>query len=218
MNQEIKVLIGIGIATVLIIVGAIFFIGNKQSTPEVSETVDENLLIKNDSHKTGSASAEITLVEFGDFQCPACKAAHPTVKKLKDDYGDRMQFVYRNYPLSSIHPNAFDAALAAEAAGEQGKFFEMHDMLFANQAEWSDKKNAKDIFVSYAEKLQLNVEKFNADAKNKSLSERINSDIADGNAAGVRSTPTFFINGKRQAGGLPYDQFKTIIEAELNQN
>jgi protein-disulfide isomerase len=211
MSNETKILGGIGLVTVLIVVLGAFFIGGS-STPIAPEPpADPKLLVRSDSYKIGSDDAKVTLVEFGDFQCPACGASHPIVKQLVAEEGGNIQFVYRHFPLS-IHKNAVDAAIAAEAAGRQRKFFEMHDLIFDNQAEWAEEKNTEDFFLRYAEEIELDLEKFRQDLNDKKLEEKVKRDFADGNALGVRSTPTFFINGQKQAGGLPYDQFKAKIE------
>ncbi len=214
MSTETKILGGIGLATILIVVvGAIFMGGN--STPDKpTAPVDQKLLVKNDSQKIAAKDAKVTLVEFGDFQCPACGASHPIVKQLLNEYDGKITFVFRHFPLP-MHKNAIKAANAAEAAGEQKKFFEMHDLIYENQKEWSESKKADEFFEKYAGELKLDMDKFKEDVKSKKYEGKIKSDQADGNAVGVNSTPTFFINGKLQAGGLPYDQFKAKIEEAL---
>lgn len=211
MSQETKILAGIGIATVLIVVGGAFFLGGGPTPDKPTTPADAKTLIKEDSHKKGPTSAKVTLVEFGDFQCPACGASHPIVKQILEDDKENIQFAYRHFPLP-MHKNAVKAALAAEAAGAQGKFFEMHDLLFENQSEWSEENNPEEFFEKYASELDLDLDKFRADMKDKKYEDKINKDKADGNALGVSSTPTFFINGQLQAGGLPYDQFKEKID------
>jgi protein-disulfide isomerase len=212
VSNETKILGGIGLATIAIVVLGAFFIGGSKSPTEPPAPASTEKLVKSDSYKIGSESAKVTLVEFGDFQCPACGASHPIVKQIIAEEGDDIQFVFRHYPLS-FHKNAVKAALAAEAAGRQDKFFEMHDLIFDNQAEWSEEGNADEFFEKYAAELGLDIDKFRTDIKDKKLDEKVKRDFADGNAVGVRSTPTFFINGEIQAGGLPYDQFKAKINA-----
>lgn len=217
MNQEQKILTGIGIATVAIVVGAAFLVGGTKNTDMPEKPADINVLIRPDSHKTSSESAKVTLVEFGDFQCPACGASHPIVKELISNYKDDMTFVYRHYPLP-MHKNARIAALAAESAGAQGKFFEMENLLFENQKEWSeDGDPLNKFFIKYATDLGLDVKKFEADVKNKTYEKKIEKDQLDGNSVGVASTPTFFINGQIQKGGLPYDEFKAKIDKILKK-
>ena len=216
MSNETKILGGIGIVTLILVVGAAILIGgdSKSATSDEAVKADTKLLVKDNSQKLGSPSAKVTLVEFGDYQCPACGAAHPITKQLLDEYKGDVFFVYRHFPLPS-HKNAVIAAQAAEAAGEQGKFWEMHDMLFENQETWSESNKAQDIFVSYAENLELDVAAFTNALNNKDAVEKINADQDDGIKLGVNSTPTFYINGEKQAGGMSYSTFKEKIDAAL---
>ncbi len=218
MSSEAKVLAGISVATLVIVVGAAFMFGGKTSPEKVQPVSAEmqKMLIREDSHKKGATKGKVTVVEFGDFQCPACGSAHPIVKELTEVYKDQVTFVFREFPLP-MHKNAKVAALAAEAAGAQGKFFEMHDMLFETQQAWSEKDNAEDIFVQYGQKLKLDIDKFKADMKDPKLEDKIQKDMADGNGVGVNATPTFYINGVQQSGGLPYEEFKTKIDTALKE-
>ena len=162
-----------------------------------------------DSPAQGPASAPIELVEFSDFQCPFCLRAHPTVKQVLSTYGDKIRFVYRNYPLPS-HPNARPAAEAAQCANEQGKFWAYHDRLFADPAKLSD----ADLKTSAAE-LGMDAAKFNACFDSHKYKTRIDTDLQAGNAAGVNGTPAFFINGRLLSGAQPYEEFKRVIDEEL---
>ena len=215
MTQETKILTGIGIVTVAIVIGGAFLIGGNSNIEKKSLPIDSKILIRPDSHKISYPDAKATLVEFGDFQCPACGASHPIVKQLLSVYKNDPTFVFRQYPLP-VHQNARIAALASEAAGAQGKFFEMENLLFDNQKDWSESKNPlNDHFINYAKEIKLDIDKFEKDVKDKKYESRINKDIADGNSLGVNSTPTFFINGVIQPGGLPYNQFKSKIDEAL---
>ena len=215
MSSETKFLAGIGIVTVLIVVLGAYFVGGSSTPNKSTPPVDQKLLAKQDSQKIAATKARVTLVEFGDFQCPACGASHPIIKRLLDEYKNDLTFVFRHYPLP-MHKNALKAANAAEAAGAQKKFFEMYDLLFENQTEWSESNKSDEIFEKYAIELDLDVDKFIEDIKTKKYESKIKADQADGNALGVNSTPTFFINGEMQSGGLPYDQFKAKIDEILN--
>ena len=220
MTKEIKVLLSIGLATVILLVGSIFFL-SKSSGSGLSASVtippeQRNLLVRDNSWKTSSASANVTIVEFSDFQCPACGAAFPVVKKIEADYGSKVNFVYRHFPLPQ-HKNGFKAALAAEAAGEQGKFWEMHDKLFVSQDKWGELDNPGDTFTGYAKDLGLETPKFQQDLNDKKLADKINQDQADGTTLGVNSTPTFFINNQKFPGVLNYEEFKSKIDSELNK-
>jgi protein-disulfide isomerase len=164
-----------------------------------------------ESYKTGSDSAKVTIVEFGDFQCPACGAAHPHVKKLLADEKENVLFVFRNFPLQQ-HQYAKLAAEAAMAAGAQGKFFEMEDKLFTNQEIWMTSKDPMVNFKEYAEELALDVTKFEEEVTSEKYKDLIERDTNDGIALGVNSTPTFFINGEKFTEPATYDSFKKKIE------
>jgi protein-disulfide isomerase len=154
------------------------------------------------------------LVEFGDFQCPACGVAYPVARKIKEEYAGRINFVFRHYPLQG-HLNAFNAAMAAESAANQGKFWEMHDKLYEKQKEWSDSDKWLDIFIKYAKDLGLDIEKFKTDMNDTRLGERIRADQTDGNAAGLTATPTFYLNGEMLVGVPDYGKLKEKIDKLL---
>ena len=147
-------------------------------------------------HFRGGATAAVTLEEFGDFQCPPCGRLHGSLKKIEDQYGDRLKVIFRNFPLQNMHKNAFSAARAAEAAGLQGKFFQMHDMLFEHQTEWENSPEPRPIYASYASRIGLNVEKFRADMERQEVADRIQADVYRGTSMGVSGTPTVFLNGR----------------------
>lgn len=219
MSQELKILIGIGVATLLVIVGAVFFLSSSAPAVEVTEeSIAENqeYLVRENSHATGSPSAQVTIVEFADFQCPACRSAYPAVKQIVSEYPDDVYYVFRHYPLP-MHRNAKIAAYAAEAAGSQGKFFEMHDMLYEYQDEWAESSSPMDILTGYATELELDLTQFAEDIKREEIVDKVSDDQKDGNIVGVNATPTFFINGKPAFRGVPnYTDFKTAIDQELS--
>lgn len=150
-------------------------------------------------HVYGKADSKVVLVEYGDYQCPGCGAAYGPVKTITEKYKDKIAFVFRNFPLSSIHPNARAAAAAAESAGLQGKYWEMHDKLYQNQNAWqsldADKRAA--YFEDLAKELSLNVDTFKEGLGKDTVLEKINFDLALGKAAGVSSTPSFYLNGEK---------------------
>ena len=150
-------------------------------------------------HTTGSETNKILLVEYGDYQCPSCAGAHPNIKTILDEYGDDITFVFRNFPLTSMHPNARAAAAAAEAAGLQDKFWEMHDMLYEKQNDWSslDASERTIIFNSYATSLGLDLDKFETDFAGEDVNKKISFDLALGKKVGTTATPTFFLNGDK---------------------
>jgi protein-disulfide isomerase len=162
-----------------------------------------------DGPTQGPANAPIELIEFSDFQCPYCLRAHPILKQVLSTYGDRIRFVYRNYPLPS-HPNARPAAEAAQCAAEQGKFWPYHDRLFADQTKLSD----ADLKASAAA-LGMDAAKFNACFDEHKYKGRIEADVQAANEAGVDGTPAFFVNGRMLSGAQPFDEFKRVIDEEL---
>ncbi|MDQ3123877.1 MAG: DsbA family protein [bacterium] len=150
------------------------------------------------NHQYSQGSSGVIFMEYGDFQCPGCKAYYPVIKQVKEIYKDKVTFQFRNLPLESIHPNARAAARAAEAAHLQGKFWEMHDALFESQDAWKDTKDPVTIFTGYAQQLQLDVTRFATDYKSSTVNAVINADIKEFEKTGEEmSTPTFFIDGKR---------------------
>jgi len=161
------------------------------------------------SPSRGPANAPIEIVEFSDFQCPFCLRAHPTVTQVLNTYGDRVHFVYRHYPLPG-HPGARPAAEASSCAAEQGRFWQYHDRLFANQTKLSDAD-----LKQAATELGLDIAQFNACVDSHKYGAMVDADLAAGQEAGVDGTPAFFINGRLISGAQPFDQFKKIIDEEL---
>ena len=148
--------------------------------------------VNNKDNIQGKENADVTLVEYGDFECPYCEEAYPIVKDVQEVEGDVLRLVFRNFPLSQIHPHAIHAAYAAEAAAKQGKFWEMHSLLFENQDALEDADLA-----SYAKDLNLNVQQFKKDMESKEIIDKVRNDFMSGVKSGVNGTPTFFINGIR---------------------
>ncbi len=220
MNQittEVKVAVGVILACILLVgVGAYFYKGEQVTTPKIEVTQIPNIqqLNREGQHEVKAKQTEkVKVIEFADFQCPACGYAYPGVKSLKETYGDKVTFVYRNYPLS-MHLNSLTAAYAAEAAGLQGKFFEMHDMLFEGQAEWSEQVDPSNVFQSYAQKIGLNIDQWKKDKESQFVKDRVEADKKDAEAVGVNSTPTFFI-GSSTVRVADKNVLIDAIEAEL---
>lgn len=165
-----------------------------------------------DDPSKGGKGAKVTIIEFTDYQCPFCSKVRPTVKQLVTDYGDKVRYVLRDFPLE-FHPSAKKAAEAAQCAGDQDKYWEYSDVLWDNQKslEVADLKR-------YAGELKLDQKKFDACLDDGKYSAEVDKDQADGAKAGVNGTPTFFINGRVLSGALPLDEFKKIIDAELGGN
>jgi protein-disulfide isomerase len=148
--------------------------------------------VSDKDHIHGSPDAPIELLQYGDYQCPFCWKAYPIVKDLQRQLGDRLRFVFRNFPLTKVHPHAKIAAMASEAADQQGKYWEMHDMLYQHH-----KRLNYDSLVEHAGKLELDIPRFEKDMQNKELDEKIEADFYYGLRSGVNATPTFFINGEK---------------------
>jgi len=164
----------------------------------------------------GNPQAPVTLIEYSDFQCPACASFFPVVKQLLEDYPDEVRFVYRHFPLRSIHAKAQLAGQAAEAAGLQDMFWEMHDMLFIRQSEWSS-GNHKDLFIAYAQELGLDVDKFKEDLGSSFTKDRVDQDFISAQQANLSSTPSFFVNGNYIQNPRTYEEFKDMIDALLTE-
>jgi len=163
-------------------------------------------------HHLGPRHAPVILVEYGDFECPNCKQAAPAVKLLLEEFKERVCLVFRHFPLEEVHPHALRAAEAAESAGAQGKFWQMHDLLFDNQLHLKPPQ-----LHAYAEKLQLDMARYTAEMDDEIYLQRIREHQQSGNASGVRGTPTFFINGKIQDVSFGMRALETSIRAELHK-
>ncbi len=166
--------------------------------------------VSNEDHCQGPATAEITLVEYGDFQCPDAGRAYPMVKKLQKHYGKRMRFVFRNFPLNDIHPMAEPAAEAAEFAAAQGKFWEMHDALYENQDRLS-----LGILGRLAESVGLDGDAADEAVENGEFADRIEQDAEGGTECGVHGTPTFFINGAPYEGEWTFADLSAAIDGAV---
>ncbi len=171
------------------------------------------------NHSKGGNSKNVELLVYGDFQCPVCSEFATLENAVYEKYKDQIKFTYRHYPLDTIHPNARAAHRAAEAAGLQGKFFEMHDLLYQNQNIWSDSSNPKTTFETYAEQLGLDMNKFKSDYESQAVNSTINADKNEGTGKGVQGTPTYFINGNKldNKNLSTLDDFSKAIEQYLNQ-
>jgi len=208
INSEVKMIIGIVIICVLLL-GAFIWSAPKQG----GVTKDMNLLVRENSQMTGKFGAKVTLVEFADFQCPACATVSPFVKEVADSYKGNpdFNFVYRHFPLSQ-HANAMISAEASESAGAQGKFWEMSELLYKNQTEWADIKDPTEIFVNYAKTLGLDAVKFKADLDQHKFTTKVQSDLSDAIALALNQTPSLFLNG---AEVTDIGSLKSQIDAEL---
>ena len=164
----------------------------------------------------GKADSPVTLTEFVDFQCEACYAYYPIVKQVKEAYKDRVAFKIRHFPITQAHQFAMQAARNAEAAGRQGKFFEMHDKIFEGQKSWENMSDPQSAFSKYAEAIGLNMDQFNMDRASSSVSDVINQDLADVRAIGGSGTPTFALNGQKIESPNPtFEAFAKMLDDEL---
>lgn len=202
----------------LVIVGVIglgiFGVWKMMGAPADSEKVTASALdITDKDWVKGKSDAPVTLVEYTDFQCPACGAYYPILNQLSQEMGDKLKVVIRHYPLVQIHKNALPAARAAEAAGRQGKFWEMYDLLFVNQAEWSNADNPMmSIFPAYAGRAGMDIERFRVDMTDTTLDDKITTDRGTGNEMKISGTPSFFVNGEKLKNPSSIEEFKKAID------
>ncbi len=212
MNKTIAIWIAVFGGTFVVL----FFL-IRLTAPKSEATVYPEVSVVNaEDHTKGPVDSKTVLVEYGDFQCPGCAQYEPLVQKLLTDYSDRFLFIYRNFPLPS-HDNAVVAAKFAESAGQQGKFWEMHDKIFAEQNAWKNLSDseARAMFVGYGTSLGLDATKLTADADSDAVKQKIDEDQRGGFGFKVSSTPTFFLNGA-QIRPQTYDEFKALIETALS--
>jgi len=187
----------------------------RKAGPRVEMVLDApryDVAVAPDDPSLGAANAPVTVIEFSDFQCPFCLRVAPTLKRLREAYGDRIRIVWKDFPLTSIHPQAFKAAEAGQCAREQGRFWEYHDRLFANQQALEP-----EFLKKYAVELKLDAAKFNSCLDAAKYAERVQEQMGVGNSLGVGSTPTLFVNGRLVAGAHPYETFAAIIDEELRR-
>lgn len=207
--KNLWLLIGsLGITLVAVVAVALLFT-KKANAPAVA--ADPTLVLGGQEHAKGNKDAKITIVEFSDLQCPACKAAQPLVDEIMKQASESARVVYRHFPLRSVHKNADAAARASEAAHNQGKFWEMHDKLFAMQSDWEGDKDPAAHFEQYAKDLGLNIEQWKKDYQDKAMEDRIAKDEQDGNTLGINSTPTFYVNNVKTEVG---DLFDAVIKLQ----
>lgn len=160
--------------------------------------------VSNTDHAQGNLNADLVIVEYGDYQCPYCGAAYPVLKELMRQFGSQIKFVFRNFPLSEMHEYARAAALAAEAAALQNKFWEMHDAIYENQQNLNEH-----LLLELAEELKLDIPQFKSDLKSSALKAKVDEDFESGVVSGVNGTPSFYVNGKKFEGGAE-DLFQLV--------
>jgi protein-disulfide isomerase len=228
MNKEIKILVAIAFVVIIgAIIGASYYRNSVQNAPVIvnnggKSSVNAETLVRPDSPTLGAADAKVTLVEFLDPECEACAAFSPVIKKILKDYEGKVRLVVRYMPL---HPNSARAATLTEAAGEQGKYWEMQELLFQKHAEWGERHGAPPsaqpanidaLFEKYAMQIGLDIEKVNSAIMENRYKEKLERDRRDGQALGVRKTPTFFVNGRMLMRFSEYD-LRALIDDELKK-
>ncbi len=206
MNNRFVIIL---LVTVAVIAGVFFFTKHKTAN---NNNTKASSSAQPSNHVIGSGKSGVVLVEYGDYQCPACGQYYPIVKQVVEANKDNITFQFRNFPLVQIHQNAFAGSRAAEAAALQNKFWEMHDLLYENQQSWSSASNPNSYFENYAKQLGLDVEKFKTDMGSNQVSDVINADIAAGQKLGANATPTFILNGKKlDQNPRSLDEFNKLI-------
>jgi protein-disulfide isomerase len=212
MNTKRIIFWGIFIIILGLIVWGLSVAMNKSSSS--SPSLGEPSPVTPADHILGPSNAPVTLLEFGDFQCPACGAYFPFVERLMKEASTTVRLVFRHFPLYPLpHPNALISAEAAEAAGLQGKFWEMYRMLYEHQSEWSDLPDAHQAMYGYAQAIGLDMTKFKADLDSSAVNAAVMKDSNEAQSIGVNGTPTFFVNGKVIKTPQTYEALKALIEA-----
>jgi protein-disulfide isomerase len=211
MKPIIVIVLAVGVAA-----GAAVFLSRGTDKPAENSPTASHVDIKG-GHIRGPENAPVTLVEFGDYECPSCGAYHPFVKEILTRYPDKVRLEFHHFPLVGVHANAMLGAMAAEAAGEQGKFWEMHDALFENQPMWGESRNPEPVLISIASRIGLDVNRFMQQLRNPALQDRILKDVTKGNELKIEETPTFFVNGDRAHLKLSVEDFASTIEAHLHK-
>lgn len=200
---------------ILLVIAVGFFnlVGcNVSDPPERARTPEELLSVSSDDYRKGSPNAKVTLIEYLDFECGACGAYFPLVKALASEFPNDLQVVTRYFPLSS-HKNGLSSALAVEAAARQGKFWQMHDLLFDQQRAWAGRQTSSPkIFEAYAEELGLDLKKFKSDVNSKSVKQRVERDRQAARQLNLPGTPSFFLNGKMIQNPRNADEFRALIK------
>lgn len=214
MSTEAKVITGITIATIVIVIAGLLIAGSAPATGANGITIKKEILTREYSQTLTGKNAKVSIVEFGDFECPSCAALYPAIEQLLKTDGDNISYTFRIIP---IHAHSVQAATAALAAGDQGKFWDMYNLLFPNQDSWAaDTADRAAIFASYAQKLGLDMTKFNADIQDPKYPQEITQDQADATAMGINATPTLIINGSEVSiGAISYDKLKSLIDSAM---
>lgn len=202
---------------ILLALGVLGFLGFKTfkfitAPVEEAQTTPDEITVSD--WTIGKIEAKVTLIEYGDFQCPACADYYPWIKRLNGDFPDDLRIVFRHFPLTTIHKNSMLAAKASEAAGMQGKFWEMHDILFEKQTEWANERDPKEKFSEYAKSLELDEGKFLQDLESKEADDLVKGDIFSANRLRITTTPSFYLQGEK-VQPKSYEEFKGKVEDQV---
>lgn len=210
MNKRFLVVMAV---LILVFVGFVVVKGQKDK-----QNNQGNSSVQPTEHKSGAGKKKVTLLEYGDFQCPVCGEYFPILEQVRKKYGDDITFQFRHFPITQIHQNAMSAHRAAEASAKQNKFWEMYELLYQRQQAWSSSQNASQIMEDYASELGMNVEQFKNDYKSTEINALINADYAAGQKIGVEGTPTFFINNEKVTSSpRSVDDFSKLIDEAIKK-
>lgn len=213
MNKNFWIIL----AVVLVAFAGLFFLMNSDDNDVSSESEADILTVQSTDYRKGAEGSSVYLIEYADFQCPSCAAVYPVTNQMYEEFGDQIEFVFRHFPLTSIHQNAMAAHRAAEAAGNQGKFWEMHDLLFERQQSWSSSTSAVSVFEGYAQELELDMDQYRTDASSESTSKAINQSVSSGLDVGVQGTPSFFLNGEQMPIPQTVDEFRELLQSAIDE-
>lgn len=215
MNRGLKISLALSVVFVVAIAVALLVDGKDKESSTVESNAATAELVRPDSHRLSSTvDSKVTFVEFLDFECEACRSVYPAIEQLRADYGDRVDFVVRYFPIAS-HFNAERAARAVEAAAQQGKFEQMYKRMYETQAEWGEQRTPMDdVFRGFAEEMGLDMAAYDAAYSAPETLDRISQDVNDGRALGVQGTPTFFVNGQR-IEPTTYDDLTDALDTAL---
>ena len=198
MKRVFPFLIIISVLAFALLIAWLLFRSPKTTNSNIATSTGSEPTGAQPPHIRGNPNAPVTLEEFGDFQCPTCGRFYTELKKIEEEYGDRLRVIFRELPLVPMHQHGLEAAQAAEAAGLQSEshFWEMHDKLYENQKAWSDVKDVMPTFIDYARQIGLDIDRFSRDLSGEAVAQRIFQDGKRAHSLGVTGTPSFFVNGK----------------------
>lgn len=204
-----------GVLVTVSVVGGLVWFDSRDTNPVTTSVPTELAIVTKNDWVEGNPNGPVTIIEYSDFQCPACGAYYPIIKQVLKQRGEQVRFVYRHLPLPTIHTHALTSAQAAQAAGKQGKFFEMHDQLFEGQGTWSTQKDPSETYQGYARAIGLDLDRFNRDRESDEVKQAVLDDQLAAERAGFQSTPTFLLDGVKIENPKSLDAFLTLIDTQL---